>query len=156
MARFDLAVVNGYLVIPFVGTLRGDVAARDGKIVQIADRIDSSDAEVVVDAGGKPVLPGGVDAHFHIGIYRPISVDAESETSSSLVGGVTTVLSYFRTGSHYLNRTGAYRDIFPEVLAATDGHAYTDYGYHLAIMTSAQLDEIDWLVGEAGVGSFKY
>jgi dihydropyrimidinase/allantoinase len=54
------------------------------------------------------VFPGGVDAHFHIGIYRPVSEDAESETRSALVGGVTTVVSYFRTGSHYLNRSGPY------------------------------------------------
>ena len=39
MPRFDLAVVNGTLVLPFVGELRADVAARDGKIVQIADAI---------------------------------------------------------------------------------------------------------------------
>ena len=156
MARFDLAVVNGTLVIPFVGTLRGDVAARDGKIVQVADRISPSDADEVVDARDKLVFPGGVDPHFHIGIYRPVSQDAESETRSSLVGGVTTVLSYFRTGSHYLNKAGPYREIFPEVLEATRGHAYTDYGFHIAIMTAAQIEEIDWLVGEAGVGSFKY
>jgi dihydroorotase-like cyclic amidohydrolase len=156
MARFDLAVVNGSLVIPFVGTLRGDLAARGGRIVQIADEIDPADAEVVVDAGGKLVLPGGVDAHFHIGIYRPISDDAESETRSALVGGVTTVLSYFRTGSHYLNRAGPYREILPEVLRATAGHSYADFGYHVGIMSSDQIDEIDWLAGEAGVGSFKY
>jgi dihydropyrimidinase/allantoinase len=156
MARFDLAVVNGTLVVPFVGTLRADVAARDGKIVQIADAIAASDADSIVDARGKLVFPGGVDAHFHIGIYRPIAADAESETRSALVGGVSTVVSYFRTGSHYLNRSGVYRDIFPEVLAATQGHAFTDYGYHIAIMTSQQVDEVDWLVREMGVGSFKY
>jgi len=142
--------------VPFVGTMRADVAARDGKIVQIADSIAASDAETVVDAQDKLVFPGGVDAHFHIGIYRPVAEDARSETRSALVGGVTTVVSYFRTGSHYLNRTGPYREIFPEVLAATDGHAFTDYGYHLAIMTSQQVDEVDWLVREMGVGSFKY
>jgi dihydroorotase-like cyclic amidohydrolase len=97
-----------------------------------------------------------VDAHFHIGIYRPLAEDAESENRSALVGGVSTVVSYFRTGSHYLNRSGPYREIFPEVLAATDGQAYTDYGYHLAVMTSQQIDEVDWLVREMGVGSFKY
>src|SRR2546426_9814320 len=43
-----------------------------------------------------------------------------------------------------------------EVVAATAGHAYTDFGYRLGIMTSEQLDEVDWLVGEQGVGSFKY
>ncbi len=156
MARFDLAVVNGTLVIPFVGTVRADIAARDGKIVQIADAVDRRDADDVVDATGKLVFPGAVDAHFHIGIYRPVAQDAESETQSSLVGGVTTVVSYFRTGSHYLNKTGPYREIFPEVLRDTEGRAYTDYGYHIGIMTTAQIDEIDWLVREAGVGSFKY
>jgi dihydropyrimidinase/allantoinase len=156
VAHFDLAVVNGTLVIPFVGAVRADVAARDGKIVQIADALSPSDADEVLDARGKLVFPGGVDAHFHIGIYRPVSEDAESETRSSLVGGATSVVSYFRTGSHYLNRTGSYTEIFPEVLAATDGHAYTDYGYHIAIMTSQQVDEVDWLVREMGVGSFKY
>ncbi len=156
MARFDLAVINGTLVVPFFGTLRADVAARDGKIVYIADAIASSDADSVVDARGKLVFPGGVDAHFHIGIYRPVAEDAESETRSALVGGVTTVVSYFRTGSHYLNRSGPYREIFPEVLAATNGHAFTDYGYHIAIMTTQQIEEVDWLVREMGVGSFKY
>ncbi len=155
MARFDLAVVNGTLVIPFVGTLRGDVGARDGKIVQIADKIAPVDADVVVDAQDKLVFPGAVDAHFHIGIYRPVSQDAESETMSALVGGVTSVVSYFRTGSHYLNKTGPYREILPEVLAATAGHAYTDYGFHIAVMTSEQVGEVDWLV-QAGIGSFKY
>lgn len=42
------------------------------------------------------------------------------------------------------------------MLEATAGHAYTDYGYHLALMTSEQIGEVDWLVGEAGVSSFKY
>jgi dihydroorotase-like cyclic amidohydrolase len=156
MARYDLAVVNGTLVIPFVGAVHGDVAARDGKIVEVADALDAAQADQVIDATGKLVFPGGVDAHFHIGIYRPLSQDAESETRSALVGGVTSVVSYFRTGSHYLNKTGPYREIFPEVLALTDGHAYTDYGYHIAAMTSQQVDEVDWLVGEMGVGSFKY
>ncbi len=155
MARFDLAVVNGTLVLPYLGTVRGDVAARDGRIVQIADAIEPADADQVVDAKDRLVFPGGVDAHFHIGIYRPLAPDAESETMSSLVGGVTSVISYFRTGSHYINRTGPYREIFPEVLSTVAGHAYTDYGFHLAIMDSRQVDEVDWLVREAGVGSFK-
>ncbi len=156
MARYDLAILNGTLVIPGTGTFRADVAARDGRVAAIADAIEPADAAEVIDARGRLVFPGAVDAHFHIGIYRPISEDAESETRSALVGGATTVLSYFRTGGHYLERTGPYREIFPEVLAATEGHAYTDYGYHLGLMTSEQIGEVDWLVREAGVASFKY
>ncbi|MDQ7850997.1 MAG: amidohydrolase family protein, partial [Armatimonadota bacterium] len=65
-------------------------------------------------------------------------------------------ISYFRTGQHYLNKSGPYRQILPEVLAMTEGRAYTDYGYHIAIMTEQQLDEVEWLVADQGVASFKY
>ena len=156
MPRYDSAVLNGTVVIPFVGAVRCDVGIRDGRIAALADSIASADAEVVVDARERLVLPGGVDSHFHIGIYRDLATDASSETASALRGGVTTVLSYFRTGQNYLNKSGPYRTIFPEVVAATTGHAYTDFGYHIGVMTTEQLDEVDWLVGEQGVASFKY
>jgi len=156
MAKYDLVVSGGTLVVPYLGTRRADVAAKDGRIVAIADELRGSDADQRIDARGKLVFPAAVDAHFHIGIYRPIAEDTESETRAALVGGVGTVVSYFRTGGHYLNKSGPYRDIFPEVLRATEGHAYTDYAYHLAIMTSAQIKEVDWLVSEMGVASFKY
>src|SRR5262249_20150881 len=109
---------------PICRTLRADVGVRDGKIAQISDVIGSQEAHEVVDARGKVVFPGGVDAHFHLGMYRTLAQDAESETRSSLVGGVTSVISYFRTGAMYLNKTGPYRDILPEVLVGTAGHSY--------------------------------
>lgn len=154
--RFDTVVTGGTLVIPYVGEVRGDVGVRDGRIVTIADDLSRADADVRIDADGKVVLPGAVDSHYHLGIYRDLATDTESETTSSLVGGVTSVISYFRTGQHYLNKTGPYREIFPEVLATVAGHSKVDYGFHLAPMTSAQVDEIPWLVDEMGVTSFKY
>jgi dihydroorotase (multifunctional complex type) len=156
MATYHVAIVRGTVVIPSLGPVRCDVGIRDGRIVALADGIPPRDADHVIDGTGKLVLPGAIDSHFHIGIYRDLARDAESETRSALVGGVTTVVSYFRTGSHYLNKSGPYRTIFPEVVAATEGHAYTDFAYHLGIMTTDQLDEIDWLVAEQGVASFKY
>jgi dihydropyrimidinase/allantoinase len=156
MARFDTVVVGGTLVIPHVGEVRGDIAIREGRIAAIADEFGPADAEEAIDARGKAVFPGAVDSHYHLGIYRDITEDTESETTSSLVGGVTTVLSYFRTGSHYLNKTGPYREIFPEVLQRAEGHAKTDFGFHLAPMTAEHVGEIDWLVREMGVASFKY
>lgn len=155
MARYDTVVLNGTAILPYVGAIRCDVGVRDGRIAALADTLAPADGDVVVDARGRLVLPGAVDSHFHIGIYRDLATDARSETASALVGGVTTVVSYFRTGSHYLNKSGPYRTIFPEVVAATEGHAHTDFGYHIGIMTSEQLDEVAWLV-EQGVASFKY
>ncbi|MEU0685879.1 dihydroorotase [Streptomyces uncialis] len=156
MTRYDLLVKNGVLVVPYHGEVRADLAVTDGRITAIGDDLRAADAAEVLDATGKAVLPGAVDAHYHLGIYRDLALDAREETRSSLVGGVTSVLSYFRTGQHYLNRTGPYREIFPEVLDAVDGHAYTDYGFHLAPMTVEQIGEIPALVADHGVTSFKY
>ncbi|MFN2613777.1 MAG: dihydroorotase family protein [Actinomycetota bacterium] len=155
MARYDTVIAGGTLVVPFQGEVRGDIAIKDGRIAAIADELGPADAADAIDARGKHVFPGAVDAHYHLGIYRDITEDTESETTSSLVGGATTVISYFRTGSHYLNRSGPYREIFPEVLEKVGGHSKVDYGFHLAPMTSEHIDEIPWLV-EQGVSSFKY
>jgi dihydropyrimidinase/allantoinase len=156
MARYELLVKNGTVVLPGTGATRTDLAVADGKVVAFGSDFANSDADEVIDAAGKVVLPGAVDAHFHIGIYRDLGLDAYEETRSSLVGGATSVISYFRTGSHYLNRTGTYKEIFPEVLAAVNGKAWTDYAFHLAPMTVAQIDEIPQLVRDHGVSSFKY
>ncbi len=153
--RFDTVVSGGAVVLPGRGPAELDIGIVDGRIAAIGTDL-SSDADNVIDAAGRVVLPGGVDAHYHLGIYRGLEEDARSETLSSLVGGVTSVISYFRTGSHYLNKTGTYEDIFPEVLETTAGNAYTDYAYHLAPMDSEQVGEIPALVEAHGVRSFKY
>jgi dihydroorotase-like cyclic amidohydrolase len=155
MSRCDLAIVNGIVIVPEIGPLRVDLGIRDGVINTMSDSIPPSDADEVLDAGGLHVLPGAVDSHFHVGIYRPHSEDAASESASAVSGGVTTILSYFRTGSHYLNKVGSYREIFPEVLDLSRDRFWCDYSYHIAPMTTDQLDEIEWLV-ENGVASFKF
>ncbi len=156
MPPYDSLVAGGTVILRDGGATRCDIGIRDGRIVAIDDDLPRTDANEVVDARNRIVFPGGVDAHYHLGIYRPLAEDARSETESSLVGGATTVISYFRTGQHYLNRTGPYREILPEVVASIDGNTWTDVGFHIAPMTTSQLDEIDWMVGEAGIASFKY
>lgn len=154
--RYDLLIKNGTVVFPYHGKVRCDIGVRGGRIAALADAIDANLAEQVLDARGRYVFPGAVDSHFHVGIYRPHSEDAESESRSALIGGVSTIVSYWRTGQHYLNKTGLYKDLLPEVLSLSAGHFYTDYSYHIAVMTAAQLDEVEWLVEHAGVGSFKF
>ncbi|MFY1698375.1 dihydroorotase [Solwaraspora sp. WMMA2101] len=109
----------------------------------------------VVDGRGRLAFPGVVDAHQHWGIYRPLPDDAYSESRACAQGGVTTALTYMRTGQYYLNKGGPYADFFPEVLTATEGRAVVDYAYHLAPMSQQHIEEIPMLVGEHGVTSFK-
>ncbi|ADL47278.1 dihydroorotase family protein [Micromonospora sp. WMMD718] len=132
-----------------------DIGVTDGRISRVAPQIDRAEAAQVVDGGGRLAFPGVVDAHQHWGIYNPLSEDAVSESRASVQGGVTTALNYMRTGQYYLNRGGRYADFFPEVLSATEGRSYIDYGFHLAPMSREHIGEVPSLVEEHGVTSFK-
>ena len=102
----------------------------------------------MVSAGGKVAFPGVVDGHQHWGIYNPLpEIDATSESRASAQGGVTTALSYMRTGQYYLNKGGPYAEFFPEVLSLTEGKAVIDYAFHLAPMSKEHIGEIPSLVG---------
>ena len=89
--KHDLIIKNGTVVFPFHGEVKCELGVKDGRIATIADEIETNQADEVLDARGKYVFPGAVDSHYHIGIYRPHSEDAESESRSALVGGVSTI-----------------------------------------------------------------
>ncbi|MBW1777846.1 MAG: dihydroorotase family protein [Deltaproteobacteria bacterium] len=156
MSDYDLVVKGGTVVIPYVGARKSDIGVRAGKIATIAEDIPREKAEKVVNAAGKHVFPGAVDSHFHVGIYRPFKEDATSESTSAASGGVTSILTYFRPGKNYLNKTGPYKELFPELLDLSRGSYLTDYGYHLTMNTEAQIREMEWLVREKGCSTFKY
>ncbi|WP_227980015.1 dihydroorotase [Nocardia spumae] len=134
-----------------------DILIVDGKIAAIGPDLGDdavADAEIV-DATGKLVFPGVVDAHQHWGIYNPLAEDTVTESRASAQGGVTTALTYMRTGQYYLNKGGAYADFFPEVLDASAGRSYIDYAFHLAPMSKQHIGEIPDLASDQGVTSFK-
>ncbi|RVW05684.1 dihydroorotase [Rhodococcus xishaensis] len=131
-----------------------DVLIEDGKISAIGPGLRSDNVEIV-DATDKLVFPGVVDAHQHWGIYNPLAEDTLTESRASAQGGVTTALTYMRTGQYYLNKGGAYSDFFPAVLDASNGRSYVDYAFHLAPMSKQHIDEIPALAADQGVTSFK-
>ncbi len=156
MSAYDLIIKGGDVIIPNVGLKRADIGVTGERIAAIAENIPEESSSRVIDAAGKCVFPGAIDSHFHVGIYRPFKDDAISESTSAASGGVTTILSYFRTGRNYLDKTGPYREIFPELLGLSKKSFLTDYGFHLTMLTDEHLKEIEWLVKECGISTFKY
>lgn len=132
-----------------------DVAVTDGIISAVGADLPVEETTEVVDGGGRLLFPGVVDAHQHWGIYNDLTTDVSTESRACAQGGVTTALTYMRTGQYYLNKGGSYRDFFPEVLAKSKGHAHVDYAFHLAPMSREHLGEVSSLVAEHGVTSFK-
>lgn len=154
--ELDLLVTNALVVVPgHDEPQRLEVGVSDGRFTVIESGIDPTRAAEVLDAGGKPMFPGVVDAHQHWGIYNELGEDAHSESKAAAQGGVTSGITYMRTGAYYLNRTGPYREVFPDVLSAVEGRAHIDYAFHVAPILAEHIDEIPMMIEEFGVPSFK-
>jgi imidazolonepropionase-like amidohydrolase len=55
-----------------------DVLMRDGRIVAVGQNLDAAGA-TVIDASGRFVTPGIIDAHSHLGVYPSPSIDATAD-----------------------------------------------------------------------------
>ncbi|RVT52599.1 dihydroorotase [Rubrivivax albus] len=154
--EFDLLIKNVRVVRPHGNVVHeADIAVKDGRFAQVAPGIDPTRAKAVHDGRGQLAFPGVVDAHMHSGIYSPLAEDAVTESKAAAIGGVTSSLNYFRTGQYYLNKGGAYKKFFPEVLKISKNRFHVDYGYHLAPMDRTHIGEIPMLIDKHGVSSFK-
>lgn len=132
-----------------------DVGIKDGKFAAIDVNLNAGQATETRDCTGLTAFPGLVDAHMHVGIYSPLEKDAVTESKAAAMGGVTTAITYFRTGQYYLNEGGPYSEFYPKVLELSDGNYWVDYAYHLAPIASSHIDEMDSLLVDHGVSSFK-
>ena len=92
---FDLVVRNA-VVITASEEMRCDIGVRGGRIVALAETLGPGQREI--DAAGRWVLPGGVDAHCHLDQPLPpparMADGFESGTRSAACGGTTTVIPF--------------------------------------------------------------
>ena len=144
----DLVIANGTVVTPELGTFDADVAA-DGDDISAVASPGTLSGETEIDATGKHVLPGAIDPHTHHGIYRGLDADAETESRSDLVGGVTTIGNYFR-------RPGSYEEIMDEYFAQAEPNYYHDYFFSLGLLSFEHIEELPYIIEELGITSFKW
>ncbi len=137
------------------GSYRADVLVEGETIVQIgADLAASVTADEVIDAAGKYVIPGGIDAHTHMklpfgGTYA--KDDFETGTRAAAFGGTTTIVDFAVQSKGETLHQG-----LDKWFALAEGMAVADYGFHMIMsdVTDASLPEMDQLVDE-GVPDFK-
>lgn len=153
---YDLLVKNARVVRPNKNAVDLlDIGIKNGRFTRLAPEINAADARAVFDAKNLLAFPGLVDAHMHVGIYSPLEKDAATESQAAAMGGVTTAITYTRTGQYYLNRGGPYADFMPEVLRLSEGNYWVDYAYHVAPIAASHIDEMETLLTSFGVPSFK-
>ncbi|MBE7453102.1 MAG: dihydropyrimidinase [Kofleriaceae bacterium] len=144
-------------VVTASDTFAADVWIEGGKIVALthpSQRAALGQAERTIDAAGKYVIPGGIDAHTHMELPfggTTSSDDFDSGTVAAAHGGTTTIIDFAIQAKGSSMRAGL--DAWH---AKAEGKAAIDYGFHM-IMTEANpgtLEEMAGLVRE-GVTSFK-
>ncbi|MDX3746390.1 dihydropyrimidinase [Streptomyces sp. AK08-02] len=151
-------VIRGGLVITASDELHADVLIEDGRIAALATSgsatAESWTAERTIDATGKYVIPGGVDAHTHMELPfggTAASDTFETGTRAAAWGGTTTIIDFA------VQSVGqSLRDGLDTWNAKADGNCAIDYGFHMIVSDVNQdtLKEMDLLV-EEGVTSFK-
>ena len=94
-ASFDLVVRNAR-VATASDCFSADIGIRDGRIAMLGRQLAAGAHEI--DAAGRVLTPGGVDAHCHLDQPMPAPMrmadDFDTGTRSAACGGTTTVIPF--------------------------------------------------------------
>jgi allantoinase len=143
----SLLIKNGTVILEDKTTL-ADVLTEDGKITKIAKKITAT-ADEVVDAQGRFVLPGVVDAHAHIGDPNFTQrEDFTSGTQAAAAGGVTTIVDMV------LKTPVDSPEAAKEKIDRGVRRGIVDFSLHAGMMNSSNLANVEALV-DFGICSFK-
>src|SRR5262245_31297326 len=129
MADFDLIIQNGE-VVTAADRSRCDIGIKDGRVSMLARDLGAA-ARRVIDATGKLVLPGGIDAHCHLDQESPTGLrhadDFYSGSRSAAAGGTTTIIPFANQikGMPLRKIVDAYRERAKK--------AVIDYAFHLIL-----------------------
>ncbi len=149
----DLLIKNG-TIVNGSESFKADIAVDNGKITQIGTDIAPTDNTRIVDASGKLVLPGAIDAHTHLAMPFGGTISSDdyfAGTRAAACGGTTTVFDFvLQDFGETMVDAVKRRDAMCAPVAAVD------YSYHVAVkdVSGDLLDSIEDAV-KFGVPSFK-
>ncbi len=126
----------------------------DGETISMIGKDLKVEADKVIDAKGRYVIPGGIDAHTHMDIPfggTNSSDDFDTGTKAAAFGGTTTIIDF----AIQTKGESCFKGLETWHKKA-DGKATIDYGFHMIItdMPESRLPEMTKLIDE-GITSYK-
>ncbi|HVR41585.1 MAG TPA: dihydropyrimidinase [Thermoanaerobaculia bacterium] len=146
-------VIKNGRIVTAVDDYEAHILIEDGTIAMIAKSMDV-EAEKVIDAKGRLVIPGGIDPHTHMDLPfggTSSSDDFETGTRAAAYGGTTTIIDF---AVQYKGQSLSEAvDVWHK---KADGRASIDYGFHLICtdLPDSRLPEMRSMIDQ-GVSSFK-
>lgn len=147
--KFDTLIKNGNVVFPNKGIEKLDIGINNGKISWIGSAGDIIGKENAIDAEGLYVFPGVIDPHMHIGIYNRLEDDFVAETKAAALGGITTIISYYRGKD-------SYKTYVPNLIKTGEEKSLVDFTFSLGVLTRRHLEELDMIANKYGINSYKF
>lgn len=148
---YDLVIRNGTIVTA-ESSFIADLAIKDGKIAKIGANIRAGDHDWI-DARGKLVMPGAIDAHVHFNLEfcGTTTTGWTDGTRAAASGGVTTIIDYAIQA-----KGSTLREAVESRKADAKGKAVIDYALHGGITdwNDQTRDEMNYYT-KNGIPSFK-
>ncbi len=147
-------LIKGGRVVTASDDYIADVFVEGERVTLIGESLDL-DADRVIDARGKLVLPGCVDPHTHLDMPFGGTVtidDVESGQTAAAFGGTTCHVDFCIQGAGQ-----TFAEALSDWHAKAEGKQVIDMGYHIAVTdlsASGALDELATLPDQ-GVTSYK-
>ncbi|KAF7599886.1 MAG: dihydropyrimidinase [Candidatus Dactylopiibacterium carminicum] len=153
MSAFDLVIRNARAVTA-ADQFDTDIGISGGRIVALGRQLAAGSQEI--DAAGRYVTPGGIDAHCHFdqptGDGSVMADDFVSGTRSAACGGTTTVIPFACQ-----QKGQSLRAAVEDYHRRAAGKALIDYAFHMIVTDPTPQvleEELPALIAE-GLSSFK-
>src|SRR6185295_10684266 len=140
-------------VITATDDYRADILIEDERVSVIGAKLEM-EADKIIDAAGKLVIPGGIDPHTHMELPfggTQSSDDFTTGTRAAAYGGTTTIIDFAvqYKGESLIQGIDNWHQ-------KAEGKTAIDYGFHLITteLEDSQIEELHTAMDE-GVTSFK-
>jgi dihydropyrimidinase len=147
-------LIKGGTVLSSTGAVLADVLVQDDKVAALSAPGLEWTADKVIDATGKYVLPGGIDAHTHMEMpFGGTSSNDTFETGTTAAawGGTTTIIDFAVQA-----KGTTLQSTLDKWHGKADGNCAIDYAFHMIVsdVNDTSLKEMQTCIDQ-GVNSFK-
>ncbi len=142
-------IIKNGTVVSATGMKKADIYLEMGRIRSIKKSIKKQ-GEEVIDATGKFILPGMIDAHVHLRDFKEIfKEDYFSGTTAALAGGVTSVIDMPNNSLPTISKPA----LEAKKLVASK-KALCNYGFHFG-STAENYEEAKKAAEDSSIASLK-
>ncbi len=121
--------IKGGILVSGREMKRADVFLSDGRIAGVEPGGSQRTADTVIDAAGKYVLPGIIDAHIH-----PVYADRiDTLSRAAAAEGITTVIAYVGAVKAW-GQSGDLMGAIQDFIEAAEKTSMIDFGVHCTLL----------------------